>query len=158
MRGWKRALLGSAVVTAALAPGAHAAAEGCGPWASTPHFAHQVPSPDAVLGFRVGVDRELTTAETYRYLDALDLASPRVVTGRYGTTAEGRALRWAIVGDAEAVTPAALRQARTLIARLQDPATPASEIPALAQQAKVFLYVGANVHGTEPSGTESAVR
>ena len=44
-------------------------------------------------------DRDVTTEESDRYLLAVDAASTRVISGVAGTSQQGRALRYAIVGE-----------------------------------------------------------
>ena len=63
-----------------------------------------VPTSEDVLGFPLG-SREVTAAETNEYVDAVDAASDRVVSGTFGSSWQGREMRYALVGDPESVTP-----------------------------------------------------
>ena len=60
-------------------------------------------------------------------MQAVDAASPRVVSGVLGTSWENRPLRYAFVGKPEHVTPAGLASIREATARLRDPETPPAE-------------------------------
>ena len=51
-----------------------------------------------MLGFDLG-KRDVTTAESDRYLAAVDAASARVISGSLGKSVQGRDLRYAIVGQ-----------------------------------------------------------
>ena len=59
------------------------------------------------------------------YLDAVDAASDRVASGTYATSAQGRPLRYAVVGRPENVTPEGLEAIRQDVLRIRDPSTPA---------------------------------
>ena len=69
----------------ALAVAAPAAAQepACDPF-TTPDVRGNVPTPREVLGIELG-ERDVTTAESDAYLEAVDRASRRVVTGTTAT-------------------------------------------------------------------------
>jgi hypothetical protein len=69
-----------------------------------PSVRGEVPTTEQVLGFALG-SREVTAAESDAYVDAVDAASARVVSGTLGTTWEGRPIRYTLVGSPENVTP-----------------------------------------------------
>ena len=117
-----------------------AAAAGCSPVRTAPVYRGDVPSPQSVVGFDLG-DREVTTAESDRYLAAVDRASDRVVTGVAARSVQGRALRYAIVGSPENVTDEGLARIRRDIAELRDPATSRTEAAALAARTPAILWV-----------------
>jgi hypothetical protein len=56
------------------------AAPACHPIQTTPSFRGEVPTAEQVLGFSLG-SREVTSAESNAYVDAVAEASPRVVSG-----------------------------------------------------------------------------
>ncbi|HET9672313.1 MAG TPA: M14 family metallopeptidase, partial [Actinomycetota bacterium] len=147
-----------------LIAGVPAAAQtaGCHPILAEPTFLGEVPrtedvtldgAPLPALG-----SREITVAESDAYLEAVDDASDRVVTDVAGHSVEGRPLMYAIVGRAEHVTDEGLAAIRASIEELRDPATTSEEAAALAASTPAILYVQANVHGGEESGTESSLR
>ena len=86
-----------------------ALAASCDPIQTPPVFQGQAPTAQTVLGFGLG-SQEVTAAEADRYVQAVDAASPRVVSGVLATSWEGRPLRYALVGKPEHVTPPAWRR------------------------------------------------
>jgi hypothetical protein len=111
-----------------------------------------------VLGFTIGVDREVTAAEADTYLQALDGISDRVRIELVGLSTEGRPIRAALVGAPENLTDPGLDAVRTSIAALRDPQTPKSQARSLAASTPAFLWVIGNVHGSEESGTDMGLR
>jgi hypothetical protein len=62
----------------------------------------QVPTPESVLGFRVGADFHLATFEqSLAYFERLDAASDRLELRRVGTTSFGRDSYIALISSAE---------------------------------------------------------
>jgi len=116
------AVLTAGAVLAVAAPAAAQAP--CDPFGAT--FAGQVPTPKQVLGFDLG-KRDVTTAESDRYLKAVDDASSRVITGTLARSVQGRDLRYAIVGQPDRLSAAGLAAVKADTAKLMDPATPAAE-------------------------------
>ncbi|HET9322414.1 MAG TPA: M14 family zinc carboxypeptidase [Gaiellaceae bacterium] len=143
--------IGSSAQTAAAAPAA------CDPIQTPPVFAGVVPTSKQVLGFPLG-SQEVTAAETNAYVDAVDAASDRVVSGTFGTTPQGRELRYALVGDPDNVSPGGLAAVQDAMRTLRDPETPAREAERLARTTPVVLWLMDNVHGGEESGTDAALR
>jgi Zinc carboxypeptidase len=145
----------AAILVAVLVPLPPDADAGSCPIETQPEYSGSVPSGRDVLGFRLG-RHEVTTDQAYTYLDAVDAASDRVVTGTYATSVQGRPLRYAIVGHPENL--AGLESIRQSILRMRDPSTPAAEVEGLASSTPAFLYIAGNVHGSEESGTDAALR
>jgi Zinc carboxypeptidase len=129
----------------------------CDATQTEPVYAGGVPNARDVLGFRLG-RREVTVDQAWSYLDAVDAASDRVATGTYATSVQGRPLRYAVVGRPENVTPDGLAAIRDAVVRIRDPETPEAEVEQLAATTPAFLYVAGNVHGTEESGADAALR
>ncbi|HYJ66972.1 MAG TPA: M14 family zinc carboxypeptidase [Nocardioidaceae bacterium] len=129
----------------------------CSAFGTTPEFRGTTPTPEQVLGFPIG-SQEVTTAQSDAYLAAVDTASDMVVTGTAATSVQGRPLRYAVVGRPDNVTPAGLQSIRSRIGDLKDPATPADEAAELAATTPAILYLQANVHGGEESGTDALLR
>ena len=140
----------------AVAPAAAAAQAPCDPFGPAT-FRGAVPTPKQVIGFDLG-KRDVTTAQSDAYVAAVDAASDRVVTGELGRSVEGRPLRYAIVGRPERVTQAGLAGVRAAAAKLMDPATSAAEAAAIAAADPAVLWIAANVHGGEESGTDASLR
>ncbi|WP_034521246.1 M14 family zinc carboxypeptidase [Actinomadura rifamycini] len=158
---WSVALAASlAVPAAAAAPAAArpaAPAAACDPTRTEPVYRGDVPAPADVLGFDLG-ERPVRAAESDRYLDAVAARSDRVVSGTLGTSAQGRPLKYAVVGEPRLVTKAGLAKARRDAHRLRDPRTPDRLAERLARTGVPILWVSGNVHGDEPSGTDAALR
>src|SRR5688572_11831702 len=129
-----------------------AAAADCHPFTTKATYDPSVPTAKSVLGFDLG-QREVTTAESDRYLRAIDAASPLVAGSVLGTSHQGRALSYAVVG-----TAARVDAAKAAAATLRDPATSAAQAAAIAASAPAILWVAGNVHGGEESGTDASLR
>jgi hypothetical protein len=133
------------------------AAPSCHPIQTTPSFRGEVPTSEEVLGFPLG-SQEVTSAESNAYVDAVDRASPRVVSGTLGTSWQGRPLRFALVGKPGNVTRAGLARIRAAARGLMDPTTSAAEAADLARKSPAILWLMGNVHGGEESPTDSELR
>jgi hypothetical protein len=116
-----------------------------------------VPTAQQVLGINLG-DRDVTTAESDRYLLAVDGASTRVTSGVAATSVQGRPLRYAIVGRPDRLTSGGLSAVRASAAELMDPGTSAREADRIAAADPAILWIAANVHGGEESGTDASLR
>jgi len=128
-----------------------AVAAGCDPL-TDPSFAGNVPSPRDVIGDDFA-RRQVSVAESDRYLHEVADASPRVSEGVLATSQRGRDLWYAIVGR-----PAKVRTAQRAAEQLRDPATSADEAADIAATSPTILWVAGNVHGDEPSGTDASLR
>ena len=137
-----RKLLGVALSVAAL-------------WAAP--AAAQVPTPEAVLGFRPGADSMLASwAQITDYLGRLAAASPRVRLDTVGPTTQGRPYLLATISDpANLARRAALMEAQ---ARLADPRTldSAAEARLVATQPAVIL-ISCSIHSTEIAASQMAL-
>ena len=140
--GRRRFLQGAAAAaTVAALPLPKATAASCDPFGTPPVFAGGVTDPDVFLGFTLGVDREVTSAEADAYIKRVAADSNRVITARYGTTWQGRPLRYAIVGKPQNVTPAGLEKVRQANLRIRDPRTPAHAVSRLAASTPAIAWV-----------------
>ena len=154
MTGLRRALaVGAAAMLVGAAP---AAAQECDPF-TPPSFRGEVPSAQQVIGINLG-DRDVTTEESDRYLLAVDGASSRVTSGIAATSVQGRPLRYAIVGRPERVTSIGLAAVRASAAKLMDPRTSDRDAARIAASDPAILWIAANVHGGEESGTDASLR
>jgi hypothetical protein len=129
-----------------------AGAETCHPFTTPASFAGEVPTAKDVLGFELG-NRDVTVAESDTYLAAVDEASDRVQAHTLATSHQGRALRYALVGD-----PTDVDAAVAAAGVLRDPSTTKAEADSLAASAPAILWVAGNVHGGEESGTDASLR
>jgi Zinc carboxypeptidase len=136
---------------------AAAQAASCDPMQTPPSFRGEVPTAEQVLGFALG-SQEVTAAESVAYVDAVDAASARVVSGTLGTTREGRPIRYALVGSLENVTPEGLERIQEAARTLRDPATSDQQAAEVARRAPAVLWLMGNVHGGEESATDAELR
>ncbi|MCI2418833.1 M14 family metallopeptidase [Saccharopolyspora sp. K220] len=161
VRNRSRIFVGAIALLTALplfvVPTAHATADAsCDPF-TAPAVDDSVPNARDVLGIDLG-ERDVTTAESDRYLQAVSDASPKVVDGVLARSVEGRPLRYAVVGQEKWVRPGALENIGRQLNRLRDPHTPEPVAQQIIRDTPAVLWVGANVHGGEESGTDAALR
>jgi len=113
----------------------------------------RVPTPEKVLGFRIG-DRFVTHAEVGTYLRAVAAAAPeRVRVETYGRTPEGRELLLAVVTSPE--NHARFEEHSERIRSIFSPssAKPAAPPPGLP----LFVWFSYGVHGDEASSPDAAI-
>jgi len=155
VRGLRRA--GALTVALTLAAAAPAAGqEACDPF-TTPEFRGAVPTPQEVLGIELG-ERDVTTAESDRFLRVVDAASNRVRGGVVGESVEGRPLRYVAVGRPANLRRERLERIRQAAMQLMDPDTTSFEADYIARRFPAILWVASNVHGNEESGTDASLR
>ncbi|HLF15039.1 MAG TPA: M14 metallopeptidase family protein, partial [Bacteroidota bacterium] len=125
---------------------------------AAPPFVAQdhIPSPEDVLGYRLG-DRYTSHAGIVKYLSALAEAAPdRIRIVRYGTTYEGRALEFAVLSSPSNL--ARLDQIRSDSRRLADPRMLSErEAAELARATPAIAWLSYGVHGNEASSPEAAL-
>jgi hypothetical protein len=126
----------------------------CDPVTTKPHFQGSVPTPRHVLGYELG-SKEASDQDIYKYWHAVDKASPRVETGVYAHSYEGRRLPYALVGTPQ--TLHRLPAIRRDLARLRDPSTPPAEAKEIIKRTPTILWIAANVHGNEPAGGDAVL-
>jgi len=117
-----------------------------------------VPTPESMIGFRVGADFKLARWEQIlAYFKALDAASDRVVVQELGKSTEGAPLIVAAISSPDTI--AHLDRYRALQAKLADPrrlASPADEAALLAE-AKVVIYVNCGLHSSEVGSSQMSM-
>jgi hypothetical protein len=145
------------VAPATNVPSATAAPASCDPMQTPPVFRDDVATSEKVLGFSLG-SREVTSAESNAYVDAVDASSNRVVSGTFGSSWQGRQMRYALVGTPDNVSPAGLAAIQEAMGKLRDPETSAREAERLARTTPVVLWLMGNVHGGEESPTDAELR
>ena len=128
----------------------------CDPFRS-PIIDPDVPTAQEVIGLDLG-DRDVTTEESDRYLQAVSEASPRVVDGVLGRSWNGRPLRYAVVGRSKWTQPDALRAIGRKLNRLRDADTSEARAQRIVARTPAVLWVAGNVHGGEESGTDASLR
>ncbi|MQA73359.1 MAG: hypothetical protein GEU88_03220 [Solirubrobacterales bacterium] len=155
-----KALVPAVAALLVLVTAAPAAAQSiCDPTQTPPDFRGDTPQLADVVPHPGGEAGEVTTDQAYAYMEAVDRASDRVITGALDQrTWQGRELRWAIVGREDRLDPASLRAIQRAAQRLRDPRTSPGLARNLARRFPEILWVASNVHGGEESGTEGSLR
>ncbi len=117
-------------------------------------YASGVPTPLEVLGHIAGAADILSySADVYKYVRALDAASPRVKVFNVGKTEEGR--DWIVVAVADERTIASLDRYKQLTARLADPRRLSeAEAQRLIGQAKPIYWATGGMHSGETGSVE----
>ncbi len=113
-----------------------------------------VPSPDKVLGYPIGTPNKLTyTKDIYRYLRALEKASPRVKVFTIGRSEEGRETLLVAVSDEANLKK--LDHYKELNARLADPrkTTDAESKQIIAEDIPMYWASG-SIHSPETGSPE----
>ena len=151
------ALTLSLVLSSVGVAGRASAQTGCDPFQTPPEYGGTVPTAETVLGFALGA-QQVTAGESDAYLAAVDAASDRVVSGTAATSVGGRPINYAIVGTPERVSPAGLAAAQAGLAVLRDPLASSADVAAAVASTPAILWVSANVHGNEESGTDASLR
>ncbi len=151
------ALAAIAVVLVVASPAA--AQTACDPTQTPPEFRGQVPQLSDVVPNPGGENGEVTTDQAYAYMDAVDGASERVITGALSERSQqGRELRYAIIGNVDSLRHGALRDIKRAAQDLRDPSTPPAKARQIARRYPAILWVASNVHGGEESGTDGSLR
>lgn len=109
----------------------------------------QVPTPESVLGHRVGEDFHLATyEESMAYFRALDAASDRVEMRQVGVTSNGRPWYVAFVSAAENLRD--LERHRDIALRLAHPeGLTDDEARALAAEGRAIVHIDGGLHASE---------
>ncbi|HEY7509631.1 MAG TPA: M14 metallopeptidase family protein, partial [Vicinamibacteria bacterium] len=119
--------------------------------------AQGAPSPESVIGFRVGEDRKLADwTQIVQYFRALDAASPRVLVEDVGQTTEGRPFLVAtITSEANMARLDELRRANL---RLSDPrGLPEDEARRLLAEGRTIVSLNYGIHSTEVAAPQTAM-
>jgi hypothetical protein len=113
-----------------------------------------VPTPLRVLGYIAGAENHLTYAEdVYRYMRALEAASPRVKVFSIGKTEEGREMILVAVSSDQNI--AALDKYRDITRRLADPRKITdAEAEKLVAEGKPMYYATGAMHSPETGSPE----
>ncbi len=117
---------------------------------ATPTPLHpQVPTPESVLGQRVGADFFLATfEESIDYFQQLDAASDRLELREVGRTSFGRPVYIALISAAENLRN--LDRHREIALRLAHPrGLTDAEAGALADEGRALVHIDGGLHATE---------
>src|SRR5712692_9743697 len=113
-----------------------------------------VPTPEKVLGYAVGTPDKLTyTKDIYRYMRALEKASPRVKVFTIGRSEEGR--ETLLVAISEEANLRKLDRYREINAKLADPRkTPDAEAKKLIEEDIPMYWASGSIHSPETGSPE----
>src|SRR5213076_1689296 len=114
----------------------------------------RVPTTLKFLGYVAGAENHLTYAEdVYRYMRAVEAASPRVKVFSIGKTEEGREMIAVAVSDEKTI--ANLNRYREITAQLADPRkTSEAQAQALIAEGKPIYYAPGTIHSPETGSPE----
>ena len=114
-----------------------------------------IPTYAKVFGHEPG-ERILSSADLFKYLEALAAASPRIRIFDYAKSWEGRRLVYAAVSSEANVKR--LDEIRAAMQRLSDPRrTPEAEARKLMTSLPAVIWLGYGVHGNEISSPEAGL-
>ncbi|MBD3854381.1 MAG: hypothetical protein IFJ96_06325, partial [Acidobacteria bacterium] len=115
----------------------------------------EIPTPESVLGFVPGTDRELMDYEQLvGYMQKLAAASSSVEMLEFGTTPLGRAMYVAFISSSENLER--LDELRKINHRLAlDPAIPAEDLAEMIARGKVFVMETLSMHSGEVAPSQS---
>jgi len=114
-----------------------------------------VPTPDSVLGFRLG-DKAATHAQIEAVIKAIAAKSPRVKLFEYARSHEGRTLYYLVVGSE--ANMARLDAIKADAAALADPrSVAAAESDRLITTMPAIAWMAYCIHGDEMSGSDAAL-
>ncbi len=117
-----------------------------------------IPTPESVLGHRVGADFYLATYEqSLEYFRRLDAASDRLQLVEIGRTSEGRP--WYIALISSAVTLANVDSYRELAIRLANPDDLTDETALeLADEGKAIVHIDGGLHASEVAHAQHTIQ
>ena len=120
--------------------------------------AQQVPTPESVLGHRVGADFHLTTfEESIAYFERLDEASDRLELRQVGRSSYGRPVYIALISSAENLRD--LERYREIAQRLAHPkGLDDDEARALAAEGRAIVHIDGGLHSTEVAHAEHTIQ
>ncbi len=121
-------------------------------------WGQSIPTPESVLGFRVGADFHLATyEEAVEYFQRLAAASDRLQLFEAGTTSEGRTWYFAAISTPENL--AALDRFRSASHRLAHPrGLTDDDARALARDGRAIVHIDGGLHATEVAGAQHTIQ
>ncbi len=117
-----------------------------------------VPTPESILGFRVGADFSLATYdESLEYFRQLDAASDRMQLVEVGRTSEER--RWYFAPISSPSNLANVERYRAIAQRLAHPeGLTDGEARRLAREGKPFVHIDGGLHASEVAGAQHTIQ
>ena len=120
--------------------------------------AQQVPTPESVLGHRVGADFHLATfEEAIGYFEQLDAASDRLELRQVGRSSFGRPVYVALISSAENLRN--LERHREIAQRLAHPkGLSDDEARTLAAEGRAIVHIDGGLHATEVAHAQHTIQ
>jgi hypothetical protein len=117
-----------------------------------------LPSPESILGYRVGADYKIATYdETVAYFQKLDAASDRMMMMRAGTSTQGRTYWMAAISSPANL--AKIDRYREIARRLAHPAgLSETEARQLAREGKAIVHIDGGLHSSEVAGPQHTMQ
>jgi hypothetical protein len=117
-----------------------------------------LPTPESVLGFRVGADFKLATyEESIAYFRKLDAASDRLTLIEIGRTTLGRPWQVALVSSPANL--AAVDKYRDIALRLASPeGLTDEEARRLSREGKAIVHIDGGLHASEVAGAQHTIQ
>jgi Zinc carboxypeptidase len=117
----------------------------------------KVPTPQKFLGYIAGTPEKLTYSEDiYRYLRALETASPRIKIFSIGKTEEGREMILAVIANEDTISN--IDRYKDITRKLSDPRKiNETEAEQLIQQGKPMYYLTGALHSPETGSPEMLI-
>ncbi|NNM34968.1 MAG: hypothetical protein HKO53_17960, partial [Gemmatimonadetes bacterium] len=118
----------------------------------------QIPTPESVLGHRVGEDFHLATfEESLEYFQQLDAASDRLALRQVGESSFGRPIYIALISSAENL--ANLDRHREIAQRLAHPdGLSDDEARGLAREGRALVHIDGGLHATEVAHAQHTIQ
>ncbi|MEZ5283954.1 MAG: M14 family metallopeptidase [Vicinamibacterales bacterium] len=125
---------------------------------STPAAQSALPTPESVLGYRVGADYKLATyEETVAYFQKLAASSDRMTMLQAGTSTQGRTYWYAAISSPANL--AKIDRYREIARRLAHPGDMTDEqARALAREGRAIVHIDGGLHSTEVAGPQHTMQ
>ena len=126
--------------------------------APTHHLTAQIPTPESVLGQRVGADFYLATfEESIGYFELLDAATDRLELREVGRSSFGRPVYIALISSAENL--ANLERHRAIALRLAHPrGLTDDDARALADEGRALVHIDGGLHASEVAHAQHTIQ
>ena len=126
------------------------------PFHDEKNYSDAVPSPDDVLGYRLG-DRPARYNEIVSYIKTVASNSDRAILETHGSTYEGRQLYHLIISSPENLSR--IDEIRSNIGKLADPRTikSRSESDRIIKSEPAVAWMSYAIHGDELSSADAAL-
>jgi hypothetical protein len=121
-------------------------------------FAQTVPSPEEILGFKVGTDYHLASYEqAVKYFRSLEAASPRMKVFEMGKTSMGKPMIYAVISSEENIENLdRFREISKKLALARDLTD--EEAHRLAAEGRAVVWIDVGIHASECAPPQSAIQ